>query len=375
MQFTAKFSPRLTMVIAVSLLSSLVPLTINHSQAATIGTTYTATMSKAYNPSGTNGGTDDYHCFLIDPGIKSNVIMTSIQFVPQFVNVVHHAILFRAGSKDIAELTKLDNQGAGWPCFGGIGAPGGMSSFLTSPWLSSWVPGRGIDIAPGGYGVPFSSGEKIILQIHYNLLQLPQGLVIHDKSKIVMHAVPAAGSSLKTLSVDLVPAPVELACPKGVSGPLCDRNKSLQDLANRTSSQSAFEAAGLDLLCGQNAFHPTPSDTSTCTNTISQDETVIEAAPHMHLLGRSLKIVLNPGSAKQLVLLDRPKYNFDDQHATILKKPVALHKGDKVQVTCTFDPGLRQILPQLKKLPPRYVTWGEGSSDEMCLGILEVVKG
>lgn len=374
MRFTTKFVSRSTVVTGVSLLLALSPLALNQSQALTANSTYTATMTKAYVPSGTNGGTDDYHCFLVDPGIKSNVIMTSIQFVPEFVNVVHHAILFRAGSSDIPELTKLDNNGAGWPCFGGVGAPGGMSSFLTSPWLSSWVPGRGIDIAPGGYGVPFKSGEKIILQVHYNLLQLPQGLTIHDKSKIVMHTVPAAGSNLKLLSVDLVPAPVELACPKGITGPLCDRSKSLQDLANRTSTQSAFESAGLDLLCGQSAFHPVPSTTSTCTHTISQDETVIEAAPHMHLLGRSLKIVLNPGSATQQVLLDRPHYNFDNQFASILKKPIALHKGDKVQVTCTFDPGLRQLLPQLKKLAPRYVTWGEGSSDEMCLGILEVVK-
>jgi hypothetical protein len=374
MRITLKLTPRLTMVIAVSLLASLSPLALTHSEAAPVGSTYTATMIKPYEPSGTNGGTDDYHCFLIDPGIKSNVIMTSIQFIPKFANVVHHAILFRAGSTDIPELKTLDNNGAGWSCFGGIGATGGMSSFLSSPWLSSWVPGRGIDIAPGGYGVPFKSGEKIILQVHYNLLRLPQGLVIHDKSKIVMHAVPAKGSSLKLLSVDLVPAPVELACPKGVTGPLCDRNKSLQDLANRTSSQSAFEAAGLDLLCGQSAFHPTPSNTSTCTHTISQNEMVIEAAPHMHLLGRSLKIVLNPGSSNQQILLNRSNYNFDDQHASILKKPIALHKGDKVQVTCTFDPGLRRLLPQLKKLPPRYVTWGEGSSDEMCLGILEVVK-
>jgi hypothetical protein len=27
-------------------------------------------------------------------------------------------------------------------------------------------------------------------------------------------------------------------------------------------------------------------------------------------------------------------------------------------------------LPQLSGLPPRYVVWGDGSSDEMCLGLL-----
>ena len=32
--------------------------------------------------------------------------------------------------------------------------------------------------------------------------------------------------------------------------------------------------------------------------------------------------------------------------------------------------GAAQLLPQLSKLPPRYVVWGDGTSDEMCLGLL-----
>ena len=31
---------------------------------------------------------------------------------------------------------------------------------------------------------------------------------------------------------------------------------------------------------------------------------------------------------------------------------------------------LRPLLPALSKLPPRYVVRGDGSSDEMCLGLL-----
>jgi hypothetical protein len=33
------------------------------------------------------------------------------------------------------------------------------------------------------------------------------------------------------------------------------------------------------------------------------------------------------------------------------------------------------MLPQLKKLPPRYVVYGDGTSDEMCLGLLTVSAG
>ncbi len=52
---------------------------------------------------------------------------------------------------------------------------------------------------------------------------------------------------------------------------------------------------------------------------------------------------------------------------------MATHPGDTIGVTCTYDPTLRQELPQLRKLPPRFVTWGDGSSDEMCLGTVWTV--
>ena len=39
-------------------------------------------------------------------------------------------------------------------------------------------------------------------------------------------------------------------------------------------------------------------------------------------------------------------------------------------MTCTYDATLRSKLPELKPLKPRYVLWGEGTSDEMCLGVL-----
>ena len=94
----------------------------------------------------------------------------------------------------------------------------------------------------------------------------------------------------------------------------------------------------------------------------------------MHLLGRSLKLTLNPGTSTEQTILDVTNYNFDDQSSTLLKSPIAVKPGDTIRIECTFDPTLRQKIPQLKTLEPRYVTWGEGSSDEMCLGIVSTSK-
>lgn len=47
-----------------------------------------------------------------------------------------------------------------------------------------------------------------------------------------------------------------------------------------------------------------------------------------------------------------------------------MRAGDNLRVTCTHDATLRARTPALKTLKPRYVVWGEGTSDEMCLGVV-----
>jgi hypothetical protein len=336
--------------------------------------TYSVKMVKAHLPAAPANGTDDYRCFLLDPKVTEDSIIRSIQFIPQRKDYVHHAIIFRVTDANLQEAIALDKGGTGWPCFGGSGLGGMLSSFVTSPWISSWAPGRGIDVSPTGYGIPFKKGERFVLQVHYNLLAANGGKVETDQSRIVMKVVPSKGATVKQLHVELFPAPVELACPSGVTGPLCDRKQALIDLAARTNNSSALEAAGIAALCGQNPFKPVASTTSKCDKVMNSNFTVIAAAPHMHLLGRSMRIILNPGTAKEKYLLNVPNYNFDDQSAKVLKTPVPVVAGDTIRVECTFDPTLRQLLPALKNLQPRYVTWGEGSSDEMCLGVIAATK-
>jgi hypothetical protein len=82
-----------------------------------------------------------------------------------------------------------------------------------------------------------------------------------------------------------------------------------------------------------------------------------------------MKVVLNPGTAKAQTLLN-VVYNFHDQRGYNLAKPVPVTPSDKISVTCTYNPKLRQELPLLRDLPPQYITWGDGSADEMCLAIV-----
>ena len=325
-----------------------------------------------YTPSAPSGGTDDYHCFLLDPGITSDTFLSGVEVVPGNAAVVHHAILFHVPADQAAAAERVDAEspGQGWTCFGGSGIPagGGAGSQLADAgWLGAWAPG-GEPVSYGDRaGMPMGAGSRVVLQLHYNLLA-GDG----PDSSGVRLKLAAPGSDLVPLRTVLLVAPVELACTDEEIGPLCDRDYSLQDLATRFGPESRDTVAGLQLLCGGGTFRPKPSATQQCDRRVTTPMTIYSVAGHMHLLGRSIRVTLNPGQDASRRLLDIPVWNFDDQGATPLDRPAAVGFGDVLRVRCTWDAGLRSMLPALSESPPRYVTWGEGTTDEMCLAILTV---
>ncbi|MEV6305747.1 monooxygenase [Actinoplanes sp. NPDC051861] len=319
-------------------------------------------LDKPYTPAAPNGGTDEYRCFLIDPNLTEPAYLTGSRFLPQNAAIVHHAIFYRLGPEQAksAEQTDAGTPGEGWTCFGDTGVDG------QTAWVAHWAPGAGETLMPDGFGFEMPPGSKLVMQIHYNLLGA-QGTGNADQSGMQMR-LASAGAPLKPLETGLVMGPIELPCEPGGTGPLCDRETAVADVAKRFGEESRETVDQLVQFCS--GGRPKPGNTQTCDQPIEQAGTVYMAAGHMHLLGRAIKVELNPGTPKAQTIIDIPQYNFDDQALVPLKKPISIGKGDNIRVTCTHDATLRQKLPQLKQLPSRYVVWGEGTSDEMCLGIL-----
>jgi hypothetical protein len=329
----------------------------------------------AYRPSAPKGVTDDYRCFLLDPGLTEDTYVTSARIEPGQAKVVHHVILFRASAAQVGAARGLDasSPGPGWSCFGGTGLAAGegglVSSLNDANWVAAWAPGWGAGRLPEGTGVPFPKGSQIVMQVHYNLLngRAP------DRSRALLTVAPAS-AAVEPLRTVLLPAPVELACAKGEQGPLCDRTAALFELSRKYGSESAFVPSGLLLLCtGTAAAKPSP--TSTCDRRLTAPTTIRVAAGHMHLLGAAIRLELNPGTPRAKVLLDIPRWDFHWQNAYTLVRPVQAVPGDVVRITCRFDVGKRGRGEHGVPKTPRYVLWGEGTTDEMCLGILQVTRG
>jgi hypothetical protein len=114
---------------------------------------------------------------------------------------------------------------------------------------------------------------------------------------------------------------------------------------------------------------------TTCLNRFDGPATIYTVAGHMHLLGRSIRVELNPGTPDARVLLDIPRWDFHWQASYTLAQPVHVEAGDALRVTCRHDASLRKESPQAAARAPRYILWGEGTTDEMCLGIVQVARG
>jgi Copper type II ascorbate-dependent monooxygenase, C-terminal domain len=320
-------------------------------------------LPRPYTPVAPNGGTDEYRCFLVDPGLTGAAFLTGSRFLPQNAAVVHHAIFFRVMPAQVPVARQVDagSPGEGWTCFGDAGIPGDAA------WVAHWAPGVGETGLAPDLGYPMPAGSQLIMQVHYNLLGAPRGTTVRDRSGIRLRFT--GRTDVRPLETALLTAPVELPCAAGETGPLCDREAAVRDVTRRFGVRSGGVAAALNGLC-RDGRAPAAGPVQSCDHPVPLSGTVYAVGGHMHLLGRSITVQLNPGTPGARTLLEVPAYNFDEQAVTPLPEPVTVAAGDTLRVTCTHDAALRQRLPQLRNTPPRYVVWGEGTADEMCLGLV-----
>lgn len=380
--------PLLRLLVGTAAVAAVATSLIASSASGAAGHAYkvkylTLSMAAPYKPSPPAGSTDDYHCTLINPSVTSDSYIVSSDFNPGDLNSteVHHAILFLIPPSWAAAAEAANNGGKGWTCFGEtilpkqqLELPGTATPTGQPTWLTAWAPGHDKNVYPVGTGMLFPKGSLVVLQIHYNTLAGTTPIA----STLTLGTVPAA-ANLKPLSLDLYPAPPDVPCLPAWSttakpNPLCERANSLKYLAARFGQQAVDFVDGLEAVCGRNPASPPAGDTTSCTWRNHRRAEIVALGAHMHLTGVSFAITLNPGK-HQRVLLNVKHFNFDYQRGYDMKPWIQIAPGDRVKVSCTYDPVIHDVNPELMNAPKRFVTWGDGSSDEMCLGLIFTVPG
>jgi Copper type II ascorbate-dependent monooxygenase, N-terminal domain/Copper type II ascorbate-dependent monooxygenase, C-terminal domain len=327
-----------------------------------------AVSDTAYIPK--KAETDDYHCFVIQPGLKRDVMVTGVNVSPDNKRTVHHAILFKIDGDAKREALEKNNASGnkGWTCFGGPGVGGPAAG---GNWVGAWAPGAGDGHFPDGVGIALPKDAIIVMQVHYNLANESGP----DRSRVTLSLAPE-GKKLTGLKTGLNIAPVELPCADDLKTPNCNRETIIVQNTAKFGpvaglvSKFMLERCKQDVSKYQKSVGDASRLTGTCDREIKSDGTLYAVAGHMHLRGQSIKLELNPGTNAAKTLLHIPRWDFHWQGNYWFQTPVQIKKGDVLRITCMFDnSNANQPVIADKTLEPRYVVWGEGTTDEMCLGV------
>jgi hypothetical protein len=92
--------------------------------------------------------------------------------------------------------------------------------------------------------------------------------------------------------------------------------------------------------------------------------------PHMHLRGKDFeyKAVFPDGTSK--ILLSVPKYDFSWQTYYVLKDPIAVPKGTRIECVAHFDNSTNN---KYNPDPTKTVRWGDQTWEEMMIGWMSFV--
>jgi len=276
---------------------------------------FVAGNAKPFTPPGDR---DEYHCYSMPTNLTSDKYVSAIDVHPGDRTTVHHVIAF---IDTTGESAKLDT-GNGYQCFGG---PGFAITNLASSALGGWAPGTRPDMLPDNVGFLLPANSRIVLQVHYHPHdpnpkpdQTEIGLYFHKKQ----------------------PAQVMLVLPL------------INDTFTIPPGDSNYKVGA--------AF----------TNTLFNAH-IWFVAPHMHLLGKRMSVDATlPNGGGNMCLINISDWDFNWQGMYRYQQPVAVPVGTKLSLSAFYDNSPDN--PKNPNTPPRAVSWGEATTDEMCIAFLGV---
>ncbi|HEU4754710.1 MAG TPA: hypothetical protein VFU47_16500, partial [Armatimonadota bacterium] len=198
--------------------------------------------------------------------------------------------------------------------------PGGIKVF-GAPIVGVWAPGNFPNRLPAGVGRPLAKGTDLALQVHYHKTGKPET----DRTAIGLY---------------FSREPVTRTVQTGIFGPF---NIDIPPGAKR--HPAAFERM------------------------LPVAVRVYNVMPHMHLLGKEIKVwaVLPDGTQKDLVWVKDWDYRWQDTYW--YREPLDLPAGTEIHVAGYYDNTPEN--PLNPSSPPRRVRFGEQTTDEMCFAIMD----
>jgi len=251
---------------------------------------------------------DIYRCFSVATSFAEDRYFTAAEVVPGNTKIVHHVLAMVDPAGHSARFPSRDGMD-GYPCFGGPGV-------RIDGYLGGWAPGARPWLLPDGVGMLLPKGARVVFQLHYH------------------NPRPAVETDHTELRLRLATGPVQ---------------KRLQFM--RVGQFSLTIPAGA-------ARHEIEAESF-----VHRPINLIAIHPHMHLLGREMKVWarMRDESVKPLIHID--DWDFNWQGFYWYRTPVALPAGSWIELSAAWDNS--ETNSRNPNHPPRDVHWGERTIDEM----------
>ncbi|MFO0945823.1 MAG: alkyl hydroperoxide reductase [Planctomycetota bacterium] len=260
-------------------------------------------------------GPDQNRFFVIPIEIPEDKVVVGVEFRPGNPRVVHHAILYldRSGT---ARKRDAETPEPGFEGFVATGFRGGGA-------LGFWAPGYTPRKYPDGVGQNLLTKTDLALQLHYH----PSGKEEIDQSQVGVHFA-------------------DKPLPKRIGGvALIDFDV---DIPPNEANHRMFHS------------FTTPTDLA-----------VIDIVPHMHMIGKQMKVTATKPDG-EVVPLIWSQWDFNWQDVYRFREVVHLPKGTRIDMEAFFDNSTNN--PYNPSTPPQRVTFGEETTDEMCICAFRLIE-
>lgn len=257
-------------------------------------------------------GSDVYRCFVLPTASNEDRFLSAVEIHPGNGHVVHHVIVYLDSSGRARQLAGNDPSHS-YTSFGGPGFP-------PSGAIGGWVPGDDTKKLPDGIGYFLPKNADIVLQVHYHKDGKPED----DLTQIgLFYTTAPVDKRVRTLMV-INPF---IRIPGGA-----------------------------------------PNYGTSASYTVPEDVTVLGVTPHMHLLGHDMTVTARRPDGSGLQLVKVPDWDFNWQLRYAYQQPFQLPKGSIISLTAHYDNTTSN--PRNPNSPPHLVTWGEQTTDEMCIAFV-----
>jgi len=277
-------------------------------------------------------GHDIFRCFVMPTNLTEDKYVVAFEVRPGNSQIVHHTLNFFDSSGTARKLeldeakkeNKGQDHGPGYSVAMGVGfrpTPAGADGKPTFGGLGGWAPGQMPHYLPEGSGYFLPKGSDIVLQVHYHR----NGKEEKDRTQIGLYFAKAE-QKIKPYRSIVIPGRFTFIPP----------------------NVEKYAAKG-SIWC--------------------LDDTKLHSVmPHMHLLGKKIKVSMTTPDGKTKVLVDVQDWDYNWQETYWFKNEIVAPAGTRFDIEAVYDNSKNN--PNNPSNPPRLVLVGEQTTNEMLFGFI-----